>query len=167
VNIAVAERPKAVKKAAQVVREATPNDFRQIMILCAQLYAENGSVPVDWETVELCIMDAINGHGAVIGVIGEPHRLEGIIYLQLATFWYSKQVMLQENFSFVAPDFRRSQNAKLLVNYAKRAADKFKVPLIIGILSNKRTRSKIKLYERILGPMSGGYFLYGSKLNGR
>ena len=37
------------------------------------------------------------------------------------------------------------------------------IPLLIGVLSNKRTEGKIRLYERQLGKPSGAFFLYGAR----
>lgn|SRR5262245_22897374 len=146
-----------------LVRAATPDDYPKIMEMCRELYGENGALTVDWPTVELVIMNGINGNNAVIGVIGPPGNIEGMIYLQIGVMWYSQENILEELFSYVAEPFRKSKNSEALIAFARACSDRFKTPLLIGIISNKRTEAKVRLYKKQFGKISGAYFLYGAK----
>lgn len=79
--------------------------------------------------------------------------------MQLGSVWYSDQTVLEELSSFVLPEFRRSNNAKDLIDFAKGCAKQIGVPLIIGIVSNHRTQAKVELYRRRLGAPAGAFFL--------
>ncbi len=149
------------------VRVAVPEDFAGIMTLCRQLYAENGAVNVDWPSVENTVMDGVNGHQSCLGVIGKPEQLEGMIYLRISRMWYSSDIILEELFNFVGAEFRRSHNAKALLEFAKTNADRLEVPLLIGVISNAKTAAKIRLYSRYLGAPAGAFFLYGAHTGGR
>lgn len=149
------------------VRKATPDDFVGIMDMCHQLYAENGAVGVDWMLVQNAVIQAINGEQASMGVIGAHDALEGMIYLRISHMWYSADVILEELFNFVAEPYRRSKNAQALLEFARSSADKLECPLLIGVISNTKTESKVKLYSRYLGAPAGAFFLYNARTDER
>jgi GNAT superfamily N-acetyltransferase len=149
------------------VRLAVPEDFNAIMELCRLLYAENGAVNVDWPSVETAVIGGVNGVQSCLGVIGSREQLEGMIYLRISRMWYSADIILEELFNYVHPDYRRSHNAKALIEFAKTNADRLEVPLLIGVISNARTAQKVRLYGRYLGAPAGAFFLYGAQTGGR
>lgn len=144
--------------AFPAVRAARPDDYPQIMQMCALLHEENGAVAVDWPTVEATIMRGINNDMAMIGVIGKVGHIEGMVYLKFSSMWYSVEPMLEELFLYVQPEFRRSANAKALLQFTRATAKKLKLRLIIGVISSKQTEAKLRLYERQLGTPRGGVF---------
>ena len=145
------------------VRSASPEDFNQIMQFCRALHHENGISNVDWALVAQKMMQGVNQDGAIIGVIGPVGKIEGMIYMQISSMWYSGEVILEELFNYVAPEYRRSSNAKALIEFGRSCAERFDVPLLIGIISNDRTEEKIRLYRRRLGPPAGAFFLVNAK----
>lgn len=145
------------------VRSACPDDLPQLMDICRQLHAENGVANVDWRGVAAKMLQGIAQHQALIGVIGSVGQLEAAIFMQISSFWYSTDVMLEELFAYVLPSYRRSNNAKALLDFARDCSDRLDVPLLIGIISNHRTREKVRLYSRRMGAPSGAFFLYGAK----
>jgi GNAT superfamily N-acetyltransferase len=158
----VAAAPTATDKLPRV-RVATEADIPQLLQLGRMLHRENGLT--GW--AEYRIMDAahraVAGDGSVIGVIGPMGHVEAMIHLFVGRMWYSDDPHLEELYSFVAPEYRRSDNAKALVEFAKITAERLNIPLLIGIISNKQTEQKIRLYQRRLGKPSGAYFLYNKK----
>jgi GNAT superfamily N-acetyltransferase len=143
------------------VRLATQADIPQVIQLSYDLHKENGLMPVAPDLIAAIVAKALNQDGAILAVIGPVGDVEGLIYLAINCMWYSRDPHLEELFSYVKPEFRRSKNAKALVEFAKASADKIGVPLLIGILSNTDTQRKIKLYERMLGEPVGAFFLHG------
>jgi GNAT superfamily N-acetyltransferase len=141
-----------------VVRYATTADYPQIIAMSEALHEENGHQAINYEVAEAAIMSAINRNRAVIGIIGPVGGIEGIVFLRFASFWYSDDVFLEELFLYVGPAYRKTGNAKALLTFARDAAKKLKLPLVIGVLSNHRTKAKLKLYEKHLGAPVGGYF---------
>lgn len=145
------------------VRLATPGDEPEIMEMCRMLHSENGAFPMDDDLVRSQLQLAFAKKGGMLGVIGEPGHLQGMIYLLIAHFWYSREWHLEELFSWVHPNHRRSNNAKNLIGFAKHCADELKIPLVIGIISNTRTEAKVELYKRQLKKPAGAFFIYGGK----
>ena len=152
------ERPATV--AAPVVRCAVPEDYPQIIAMSEDLHEENGHMPIDYDVAEAAIIQAINKKQSVIGIIGPVGDIQGIVFLRFASFWYSRGVFLEELFLYVPPQYRKTGNAKALLTYAKDAAKRLGVPLMIGVLSSARTKAKLRLYEKHLGTPMGGYFFW-------
>lgn len=147
-----------ITRPEPVVRYAVPADYRQIIQLSEELHAENGHQDIDYDIAERAIMDAINRKQSIIGVIGGVGEIQGIIFLRFAAFWYGRQMYMEELFCYVPPEFRKTQNARTLLTFAKNAADRLDLPLMIGVLSSHRTKAKLKLYEKHFGEAVGGYF---------
>lgn len=141
-----------------VVRYATPADYPQIISMSEALHEENGHSDIDYDVAEKAIMDAIGRQQSIIGLIGPVGAIEGIIFLRFAAFWYTRKLMLEELFLYVPPEYRKTGNAKALLTFARDAAKRLKLPLMIGVLSSSRTKAKLRLYEKHLGEPVGGYF---------
>ena len=71
--------------------------------------------------------------GVIIGVVGRD-RIEGLIMLLIAQFWYTEDWCLEEIMNFVLPDHRRSTHAKDMIAFAKRCSDEIGIPLVIGVV---------------------------------
>lgn len=157
----VAQYP--AKIAPPPVRRADYGDEEELMQMCRSLHQENGLFAMYEPKVRYYLRRAFDRQGAVIGVLGDRGKLEGSIYLLLSDYWYSEDLHLCELWSYVLPQYRKSSNAKELINFAKRCSDELKIPALIGIISNERTAPKIRLYERQLGTASGAFFLYNGR----
>jgi hypothetical protein len=142
------------------VRLATINDSRQLLDMALDLHAENGVMPLSKSRVVQTLDAGIEGKRAIIGVIGKPGHLEGMIYLTISNFYYSDEFHISELFNYVKPEFRRSRNAQSLIKFAQRSAEQLGCPLMIGVLSNERTEAKIRLYQRLLGKFAGAFFAW-------
>lgn len=141
------------------VRVAKPDDEDGIMDLCHLLHAENGLFPLDADLVRGLVRTVLCDKQGFIGVIGERGQLEGSILLRLSSMWYSTSPVLEEYWNFVHPEYRKSERAKYMVQFAKSCADRMELPLLIGIVSNERTEAKCRLYNRML-PKAGQFYLY-------
>ena len=153
----------AAKTRLPKVRLAVKEDLNEILSLGKELHSENGLMSLSEEAITKAAIDAINGTSGIIGVIGAPGHIEGLILLQFRQFWYSDTMHLEEMNTYVKPEYRRSNNAKALIEFAKEAAIRLGIPLLIGILSNDRTEAKVRLYERRLGKKSGCFFLFNGR----
>lgn len=154
------------------VRLGTPEDEEPMIELAVKAWAENGILDVNPEKMRGMIRPALHLWQGLVGIIGEPQKqIEAAILLRTSQMWYSDSWMLEEKAVFVAPEFRKRNNrsshsvghARCLTDFAKQVADSLSIPLIIGVLSNQRTKSKIRLYERQFGEPAGAFFLYGAK----
>lgn len=148
------------------VRKGDVRDEPEIMEVCRALHRENGLFSMSEDKVRAYLKRAFERQGAIIGVIGPAGKIEGAIYLMISDYWYSDEWHLEELFSFVLPQYRRSNNAKALLHFAQRCSDELKIPAMIGIISNERTQAKIGLYQRQLGTAIGAYFVYNAPRTG-
>lgn len=146
------------------VRKATLADKPELMEMCRELHEENAQFPMNDTKVNEMIDRAFNGKGAVIGLLGRTGAVEGGILLLINSWWYTDAWCLEEIFSYVRPQYRKSTNAKELITFGKRCSDELGIPLVIGVVSNIRTRAKVGLYTRQLSEPSGAYFIYGKTL---
>lgn len=141
------------------VRKATSNHKSIILDICRQNHEENGQFNLDMGKVEATVDRALHNEGA-IGIVGKPDKIEGAILLSIGQFWYTKEYCLEEVFNYVLPEYRKSTHAKDMIKFAIRCSDEIPLPLVIGVVSNERTRAKLELYKRQLGDPVGGYFLH-------
>lgn len=151
----MAEEPK--------IRLGTPADEEAMLELALRAWEENGIKDVNPEKMLAMIRPALYLWQGLVGIIGNPNeKIEGAVLLRVSQMWYSDSWMLEEKAIFVDPEFRSAKGgrARKLCDFSKRVADELNVPLIIGVLSNHRTESKIRLYERSFGPPAGAFFLY-------
>lgn len=146
------------------VRVAVPADLDEIMKLAVEAAKENGFLDATTTLLAKAVWGPINGDHGIIGCIGTK-PIEAMVVLNVGKIFYSDADCLEERTLFVRPEYRSAKGgrAKKLVEFSKAAADGLGLPLLIGILSNDRTRAKVKLYERLIGPASGAYWIYRTR----
>ena len=154
---------KMHKSELPKVRLAVQKDIPQLIALGHQLHKENELMPLSERAILEAVTRAVRQDRAMLGVLGPVGAIQGGIYLTIGRFWYTDDFHLEELFTYVSPEFRRTENAKALVEFAKSSATHLRVPLLTGIISNDRTAAKVRMYERLLGKPAGAYFLYGAK----
>ena len=138
------------------IRIGTPDDEEAMLELALRAWEENGIKDVNPEKMLGMIRPALYLWQGLVGIIGKPgKKIEGAVLLRLSQMWYSDSWMLEEKAIFVDPEFRKSEggrrsatklHASTLCDFSKKVADELNIPLIIGVLSNHRTESKIRLY---------------------
>lgn len=99
-----------------------------------------------------------------VGVIGEPKQLEASICLTVAEPWYTDTELLNEKWTFVHPNYRKSNNARALIGFSMAIADALGLPLVMGVMSLDRQPAKARLMSRVLGcePL-GSVFQYNPR----
>ena len=143
-----------------------PDDIHDMMELALSACDENGFVVPNQVKLLNEIWPALNRDRGIVGIVGIPgEKPQGAILLRICNTWYSEDDILEERAVFIHPDYRKAKGgrARKLCDFSKRVADELGIPLTIGVLSNQRTMGKIRMYERIFGPPSGAYFLYGTR----
>jgi len=148
------------------IRMGTPEDIYGMMDLALMACDENGFVNPDKYKLMNELWQALNLQYGMVGIIGKENGpIEGAILLRIGPMWYSHDMVVEEKAIFIHPDHRGAKEgrARKLVEFAKKAADELGIPLLIGVLSNKRTEGKIRLYEGQLGKPTGAFFLYGAR----
>lgn len=147
------------------VRVGTPDDVDDIMNLALSACEENGFVEPNPAKLLQEIWHGLNLERGVVGVIGDRGKPEGAVLLRIGSMWYSDHEVLEEKAIFIHPDYRSAKGgrARRLCEFSKQVADSLGIPLIIGVLSNNRTKAKVRLYERQFGEPSGAFFLYNAR----
>lgn len=172
-SVSVSAKINPIRKSVDPtkVRIAEAGDMAAILTLCRQLAGENALFEMNEEKVTAVVERAVIGYidpktgqrsqDGLVGVIGRMGELEGMMMLKIGQFWYTDALHLEEIFSFVPPRYRRSDNAKKLIEWAKKMSDECGAPLFVGITSTIRTEAKVRLYRRMLGTWLGCFFIYG------
>lgn len=145
------------------VRDATVADEAELMNLCRLLHEENGKWAMNESNVRFALRRAFNRDRALMGVVDRDGMIAGCCYLYVEQSWYSDQLFLEELFNYVHPDHRRAPVAKSLIGWTKTASDRLAIPLMIGVISNRRTAAKVRLYERQL-EKAGAFFIHNAHL---
>ena len=153
------------------VRIGTPADVDDAMAVIMQCHEENGFVEADTGKILGDLWAALNLEEGITGLIGGQGKpLEGCVVLRMGTIGYSKVVLVEEKMLFVHKDYRRVRvgperrsHALMLGEFSKKVADDLHKILLIGVLSNHRTKAKVRLYESMFGEPAGAFFLYGAK----
>lgn len=146
------------------VRLANPADRPAIFQQCKMLSQENGIVPMKDELVLREIDNALARNHALLAVVGDEGRVEGSICLRLAHYWYNDDFWwLEDRWCYVEPEYRAGPNSKDLLEFANWWRQQLDIPLMMGILSSQRTEAKLRLYRRIFGPLTGGFWLVGAR----
>lgn len=146
-----------------VVRTGVPEDLDDIMRIAIMACAENGFVEANPTKLLEHIYPALHlDHGimGMIGPVGGP--IEAAVLLRVGTVWYSDTPLIEEKAIFVAPSMRSAKGGRgvKLCRFSKQVADKLGLKLLIGVLSEIRAEGKIRMYQRVFGEPSGGYWIY-------
>lgn len=154
-----------------VVRIAGPDDYAECWRLMLASHRENGLFPmngekVDWFLRRFLFPDLIPpedmGIRGVIGVIGEVGELEGMCGLVVADIWYTTEKHLADFLVYVDPEHRASEHGNAMIKWMKKQSDLIGIPLLSGVVSNKRTEAKCRMFRRAM-PKIGEYFLYSNR----
>jgi len=148
------------------IRLATTADMDEVMQLAIAAAKENGLLEANPALLAQTIWPKLNLQTGLIGCIGKKGgKIEGMVVLQIGKLFYSDETCLEELVLYVAPEFRNAKGGRAhkLVEFSKSSAERLELPLLIGVLSSAKTEQKCKLYERVLGPASGKYWICGRK----
>lgn len=152
------------------VRVATPEDLEGCMSLFVQANDENGIERMAPEKLLNIVWPSLHQDGGIVGVIGEPGtEPQGVVLLRVETLWYSDSPVISEKLIFVHHNYRSAKGGRAgkLCDFCKKVADELEMPLIVGVISNERTKGKVKMFERHLGEPIGAYFLYNGSIGVR
>lgn len=142
------------------VRWAAPEDKAEVFKIALHAHTEIGMFPFSVEKFQELWSTYVDRKGGACGVIGEPSHLQGAVFLGVSNTFYSEELYLSDRFLFVYPEFRKSSNARDLIEFSKHVAQQLEMKLLMGITTKERTRQKIEFYERQLGAPVGAVFLW-------
>jgi hypothetical protein len=150
------------------IKIAIPSDEDELISLIKIKTEEDGIAPFDEErtrfTVRRGLIPGETHRQAIIGIIRGPREIEASIGLYMSGWWFSSTPHLSDLWAFVAPNYRRSEHAKSLLEFSKWASSTLNTPLLMHEIINAKTANKVKLIERKLGPQGGALFYYDPKI---
>lgn len=147
-------------RPSQGITLALQDDEDELLDLLRDVHAESGMGEFSEAQARLAIEVGLRREMAMIGVIRGRGGLEGSVGLFMTKpTAFSREAVLSDLWLYVLPKFRRSDRAKLLIGFAKWAAECLDKPLMMTALSNEQTARKVELFERQL-PKAGTVFLY-------
>lgn len=158
--------PESLRDLMTRIRLGITADMDEIMQLATMAARENGLLKFEPELLVRTIWPKLNLQTGLIGCIAPPGgKIEAMVVLQIGKLFYSDEACLEELVLYCHPDYRsaRGSRAHKLIEFSVSSAQKLGLPLLIGVLSSARTEAKRKLYERVLGPASGSYWIVGRK----
>lgn len=148
------------------VRVGTPEDVHAVMDVALMACDENALCRPNTDKLLQDIWAALNLQHGICGIVGDPGSIvEGVVVLRVGSLWYSDTKTLEERAVFIRPEYRSAKGGRAtkLCRFAMQAADTLGMPLSIGVLSDSRTKSKVKMYSRLLGEPTGAYWIYGTR----
>ena len=141
-----------------------PQDANRIYDFLLNLNQENAvfalSEPKSRESIASCL-DPKRG---VVGIIDNGNGIEGCVGLRASQMWYSDDWFFDELWNYVHPDYRKSNHAKNLIEFAKWSSFNLNVPLVMGLVTKNKLLPKMRLYQRQLVQI-GAYFVYGKQFD--
>jgi hypothetical protein len=143
------------------VRIANKADEDAIYSLLLMMHRENGLFSISDNKVRETMGRGTKQEGGIIGVVDGPEGIQATIGLTITQAWYSDDWFLNELWSFVHPAHRKDGHAPKLLNFSKWCSDNMFLPLLIEMVSNKRTEAKMRLIKRSV-PYGGAFFIYNN-----
>jgi GNAT superfamily N-acetyltransferase len=142
------------------VRIAISSDRDGMTLLLKKMWEENGVASLSVAKMMTALDRGLARDAAIIGVIEENGTIKGSIGLFISSMWYSDDYHIEDLWNFVHPDHRNSSYARDLLQFAKTASEGLATKLLIAVLSNYRTKAKVRLYEREFGDSLGAIFYW-------
>lgn len=130
------------------LRAAQAADIDTIYDLLMGFYAENGLGKLDPEGVRAKLHELIDPAKGMIILAVLGGRIVGTLGLEIRKWWWAKQFVLAETWTYVHPSARRSSAALRLLKTANEIAEKQKVPFIFGVFTPVDTNRKKRLFAR-------------------
>jgi hypothetical protein len=150
---------------ALTIRLGEPGDLGEIMELAKISTDENAFLPPSMAKIATKMWSLLHRDHGLVGVVEGPDgKIDGVVLLQIGEVWYSDTIIVEELVVFVHPDRRSAKGgrARRLAKLTKKVADDLMMPLLIGVLSNARTKGKVRMYQREFGEPSGAFFLHNA-----
>ncbi len=142
------------------VRRAGPADAPVVLELLQAMHREAPAGSLDVGKVRAVIDDCIQSGWVFLSE--QSGAIGGTMALRCLQWWWSADYYLSDQWLFVHPAHRKAPHARMLLRAAKVLAAKHRVPLAVGLFSDRRLPGKAGLLQRELGEPVGATFLVRS-----
>lgn len=137
---------------------ASKVDEEPLLRLLRERHEEEGIGPFNEPEALSTLQRGIRREQAVIYVI-RGRELEGSVGLFFSRPQFSTATVLSDSWLFIRSQYRKSDRAKELVDYAKGASMQLGLPLYMSVNINERTARKEQFMSRQL-PKAGSLFVF-------
>lgn len=145
------------------LRIATPADLEEIGKLLWMMTGEIGIGRVFEPKAREAVSKIVNEGGCILAE--RKGAIVGILGLTLTSWWYSKDNFITDLFFFVHPKHRSDLNeagdnaghAAKMIAWAKAAADRAQVPLVLSVGTDIAPLPKIRFMRKHMNPFGGSF----------
>ena len=131
------------------VRIAGPGDENKIFEAGLLMHAETALYSLSEQKIREGIRLGTQRKGGIIGIIDAPDgSIAAMIGLIITSAWYTTDIHLEDFWTFVRRDYRRSGAANMLVHFSIKMSDELGIPLQLGVTSIDRLEAKTRLMRR-------------------
>ena len=147
-----------MEKQSEKVLQASGRDIPLVVNLLVDMYHEAGmgklSLKKVEKTVKLCLEK-----GAII-LVEKENKVIALMGLRMSELWWCNDHVFMDQFTYVAPEGRKTRAIHKLVKFADNLAKQARMPLMIANFGIVDTERKSKLYKRF-GRNLGNTILLG------
>lgn len=149
------------------LRLATHSDLEHIGSLLWSMHREIGIASVSERKAREAVLRTLNEPTSCCILAEREGKIVGVLGLVLTSWWYSEERFLTDLFFFVDPSHRadvhangeNAGHATKLIAWAKAAARKLNVPLVISVGTEIAPLPKVRFMSKHMNPF-GGSFIY-------
>jgi hypothetical protein len=131
---------------SEKVVQATGRDIPLIIKLLVDMYHEAGMGKLVLDKVEKTVKLCLE-KGAII-LIEKDNKVIGLMGLRITELWWCYDHVFMDQFTYVAPEGRKTRAIFKLVKFADGLAKQAGIPLMIANFGTVDTERKSKLYKR-------------------
>ena len=144
------------------LRNATETDTQKVLELLCDMHKESGMGSINKDKVIKAIRHCRElGCIIIAEVQGVPKAIMGI---RPDRFWWSDDIGLFDQFTYVAPEARKTRAIFEMVKAARQMAKDAGIPLVIGNMGPVDTKAKSRLF-RTFGKQLGVIVITGETRN--
>lgn len=149
------------------LRLATPADLEPIGSLLWSMHHEIGIGRVSERKAREAVLRTLTEPASCCILAERDGHIVGALGLVMTSWWYSDERFLTDLFFFVDPNHRADKNAAgenaghatKLIAWAKAAARKLSVPLVVSVGTEIAPMPKVRFMSKHMKPF-GGSFIY-------
>lgn len=147
------------------LRLATPDDQPELENLLRLMLAEIGLARVNEPKAREAISRTLRERTSACALAEWNGEIVGALGLVLTSWWYSSDNFMTDLFFFIHPEHRADKNvsgenaghATKLIGWAKDAADRLNIPLVISVGTDIAPLPKVRFMSKHMRPFGGSF----------
>lgn len=143
------------------MRLARLGDEAALFRIFLDAFKDNGWGGIDLDVVAEVARKACQGDTYVAAIVPGQDRIEAVIGFQPTKMWYGDGASWywSDLLFYVHPLHRRSRHYARLFQFARWWGHSTRMPVVLGIQSTARTRSKSRMFARNAKELGGSFLI--------